>query len=578
MEDEERGLELMNMGLDRFAAIVIASDPREVADIARGYSSAIVVGRRLMDLELPGNLKSEYVDNPENVLWMVPEATLDFFVVNIHSIRVCLEVVEAVGGELAAHVPDFTPPVSSEEVSMLGRSLSAIGEDGHVVEGTSEDCDRLRSAIDRLDDAVSRHFEDANSRLNEALQGCSVTISGDEIIPLLGMADDPGIRPLLSREVRDAYGDVCTNLLNDICSNLNLSPMDAHPIEESLPDDVSYPLQLHQPALKRMRCELESSLHVHELGLRQTAARELSVFKPVIGELIEWVLEFDSLFAVGLFAREYGLTMPELVSEPLLDMKGGMNIFLAAGGQEVEPVSYALGVERENLRGDRITLLSGVNSGGKTSLLDLLAQCIVLGHMGFPVPAERLTLGVTDSFYYFNKSRGTLSAGAFEATLRNFAPVSRPGAKIVLADELEAITEPGASARIVAGILDSIHDEPDNLAVVVSHLAEQITEHCSWPVRVDGIEASGLDANFNLVIDRNPRYDYLARSTPELIVERLVLGSADDDRQFYMRLKEKFSERDAGSQPEQTCVKSLFRRHSHSLDGSPASQDCTYPQ
>jgi len=39
-------------------------------------------------------------------------------------------------------------------------------------------------------------------------------------------------------------------------------------------------------------------------------------------------------------------------------------------------------------------LLSGVNSGGKTSTLELLAQTVILAHMGFPVPSERCELGL----------------------------------------------------------------------------------------------------------------------------------------------------------------------------------------
>ena len=41
-------------------------------------------------------------------------------------------------------------------------------------------------------------------------------------------------------------------------------------------------------------------------------------------------------------------------------------------------------------------------------------------------------------------------------------------------------------------------------------------------LRVDGIEATGLDSNLELMVDRTPKRNHLARSTPELIVKRLV--------------------------------------------------------
>ncbi|CAJ38225.1 DNA mismatch repair protein [Methanocella arvoryzae] len=112
--------------------------------------------------------------------------------------------------------------------------------------------------------------------------------------------------------------------------------------------------------------------------------------------------------------------------------------------------------------------------------------------------------------------------------------------KVVLVDELESITEPGASAKIIAGILETLHDNDGSIAVFVSHLAEQILENTQCAVRVDGIEAKGLDQNLNLIVDRTPRYNYLAKSTPELIVERLTRTSDGDQKEFYGRLLQKF--------------------------------------
>ena len=59
--------------------------------------------------------------------------------------------------------------------------------------------------------------------------------------------------------------------------------------------------------------------------------------------------------------------------------------------------------------------------------------------------------------------------------------------------------------------------------MLVTHLAPAILEATGRKdLRVDGIEATGLDADLELMVDRNPKRNYLARSTPELIVKRLV--------------------------------------------------------
>jgi len=156
------------------------------------------------------------------------------------------------------------------------------------------------------------------------------------------------------------------------------------------------------------------------------------------------------------------------------------------------------------------------------------------------VPAISCRIGLFPELYYFSKSRGTLSAGAFETAMRKFAVVENEKRKLVLADELEAITEPGASARIIACMLDELNRR-DCAAVFVSHLAEDVRRYTETVVRVDGIAAEGLDENNNLRVCRSPRYNYLAKSTPELILERLVRSTEGREREFYARLLAKFS-------------------------------------
>ena len=94
---------------------------------------------------------------------------------------------------------------------------------------------------------------------------------------------------------------------------------------------------------------------------------------------------------------------------------------------------------------------------------------------------------------------------------------------MILADELEAITEPGAGARIIAGMLIAARSQPGTSMMLVTHLAPAIIKASGRDdFRVDGIEARGLDSNLELIVDRTPIRNHLARSTPELIVKRLV--------------------------------------------------------
>jgi DNA mismatch repair protein MutS2 len=249
---------------------------------------------------------------------------------------------------------------------------------------------------------------------------------------------------------------------------------------------------------------------------------------------VDAALERDVQLAIARFGADFECTMPEFGGEGFV-IDGGRSPLLDVPVPEVEPVDY---------RVEDVALLSGVNSGGKTSMLDLVALVVTLAHMGLPVPADHARVERIEELHYHAKTQGTLDAGAFESTLREFGElvtdVSADRPVLVLVDELESITEPGASANIMAGILEALA-ERDATAVFVSHLAREIREVTSADISLDGIEARGLEDG-QLKVDRSPVKGRLARSTPELIVEKLADGDggSDDERSFYASLLEKF--------------------------------------
>jgi dsDNA-specific endonuclease/ATPase MutS2 len=59
-------------------------------------------------------------------------------------------------------------------------------------------------------------------------------------------------------------------------------------------------------------------------------------------------------------------------------------------------------------------------------------------------------------------------------------------------------------------------------------------------VRVDGIEAKGLDEQYNLIVDRTPKMNCLARSTPELILKRIYENSDGKIKEVYGEILKKF--------------------------------------
>jgi len=371
----------------------------------------------------------------------------------------------------------------------------------------------------------------ANDELKRRIENSSLTLGGSDL--LSAMSRGEGVRELIESQMRGVYAEVLAAARARAASELDLVGVEAARLEEVFPAEFCYPLELDRQALRSFEQDIASRREERGLKAKRELARALQGKRQAAGEMVRAVMEFDFVHALGRFALEERLAFPDIAEEACLCFEQGRHLFL----RDAEPVSYALGGAGHD---EKVALLSGVNSGGKTTLLDLIAQIAILAHMGLPVPAISCRIGLFPELYYFSKSRGTLSAGAFETAMRKFAVVENEKRKLVLADELEAITEPGASARIIACMLDELNRR-DCAAVFVSHLAEDVRRYTETVVRVDGIAAEGLDENNNLRVCRSPRYNYLAKSTPELILERLVRSTEGREREFYARLLAKFS-------------------------------------
>lgn len=248
-------------------------------------------------------------------------------------------------------------------------------------------------------------------------------------------------------------------------------------------------------------------------------------------EEINETIKFDYEFTLGSFAYEYELTAPIFTEN--IELEGALHLELSdkKGEPGIQKIDYKL-TEDEN-----IALLTGANSGGKTTLLETLTQISIMAQMGLPVSADYAEVKILDEVYHFSKKR-SLDAGAFESFLNVFIPiVTTNSEKLVLLDELEGITELDAAVKIISTFIDMIK-ETNSYGVIVTHMARELMSYTN--IRVDGIEAKGLDEHNNLIVDRTPKMHFLANSTPELILKRIYEKSDDDLKQVYARILEKF--------------------------------------
>ena len=449
---------------------------------------------------------------------MIPEYTLDWFTNNRKTLKVLLDLIQwRDEGQETLHPALEAIFQETNGLEQLASVFAMIGDAGDV-----EEMEKIR---DGLWSTAKKLEENLNQQITAEMESVTLDLSGSDMLEAL--ADAATFQRKLASATEDVMNDILERGRTEFSSYLEAGGLQA-------PFDLyssNWPVKLNRGALDKINDELERRINDGRNDHLLRLATKLADLKPLCETAIQRLIEHDMWYSIASWAIQYNATLPELVEHGIW-FEQGRHLFIEG---DVQPVSYGLG--RAAPKGDQqsIALLTGANSGGKTTLLELVAHIAILAHMGLPVPAQHAEVGRVDALHVLAKSGGTQSAGALETTLVDLANVvSNAQPKLILADELEAITEPGAGARIIAGMLRAAQQQSNSSMVLVTHLAPAILDaYGNDDLRIDGIEAKGLDEHLELIVDRTPKRNCLARSTPELIVRRLVERSSGDAKDVF---------------------------------------------
>ena len=327
------------------------------------------------------------------------------------------------------------------------------------------------------------------------------------------------------------------------------SSVDLARVREAMPGQPVDARSFVEETLRTLAGDLRTAVTDREAEVADRLSDVLAETEQAVERAVSAVGEIAFEVSLARFALAFELTRPELVEQRATGVVDARNLALVDSGVAVQPVTYAVGEHGLSVpganrppTGDRVAVLTGANSGGKTTLLETLCQVQLLAQMGLPVPAARAEVGVVDTVV-FHRRHASFNAGVLESTLQTVVPpVSEADRTLMLVDEFEAITEPGRAADLLHGLVTLTVDS-DALGVFVTHLADDL-EPLPDRARVDGIFAEGLTPGLDLEVDYQPRFETVGRSTPEFIVSRLVANATDRaERSGYEHLAESIGER-----------------------------------
>ncbi|WP_137286232.1 MutS-related protein [Halorussus salinisoli] len=381
----------------------------------------------------------------------------------------------------------------------LEAAASALSDldGGNVARGVDEELDDLRDSLSSVE-ALSADSLDAMEEIREEARAGAEF--GEVVVDYVASETDAGFQ-----RIRDAT-----------------------------PDDAVDATDFVTATLRDLTADLREAVEERERSVARRLRGRIAETRDAIDAAKAAVSDLAFHLSLARFAHDFDLTRPAFTEEGFA-VRNARNVSIEASEESVQPITYAVGghdLSGESASeapappdGDRVSVLTGANSGGKTTLLETMCQVALLAQMGLPVPAERAELSISEDIV-FHRRHASFNAGVLESTLRSIVPPLTDGANtLMLVDEFEAITEPGSAADLLHGLVRLTVDR-GALGVFVTHLADDL-KPLPEKARKDGIFAEGLDDDLELEVDYQPRFGTVGKSTPEFIVSRLLAGADD---------------------------------------------------
>jgi len=448
---------------------VVASIPSSDAAVVRREIGSVEEVRRMLAEEgklLPGRLP-----DPTTALDALGIVGMRLEAGTLLDLAVVLRAAADLRRRLSAPPAERRPNLAE-----IGRSmpdlmsacrpvLEGVDGEGKILDGASAELRRIRSAAARVGDTVRRMLERTlrDPRAQAVIQDDFVTQrNGRFVIPV--RTDAP----------RAVSGIV-------------------HASSSSGATRFVEPLETVELNNDLVRLAEEESAEQDRL-----VASWSDSFRAVLPEVeagVRGLARVDELQARGLFAEASGGTAPNVVAggpirlesvrHPLLDRR------MREEGTGSVPASFRLDPA------DRVMLLSGPNTGGKTVALKTIGLAVLMAQAGIPVSAASLDLPVyrqvradIGDHQSIQADLSTYSAH-IGAVIRFLASPDPPA--LFLFDEIGTGTEPAEGAALSQAILESLLRpsllRPGITAVATTHLAALK----AWAFQCEGASCAALE-------------------------------------------------------------------------------------
>jgi DNA mismatch repair protein MutS2 len=189
--------------------------------------------------------------------------------------------------------------------------------------------------------------------------------------------------------------------------------------------------------------------------LRELTER-LQAVGPAMVAAAETIALFDGIFARARFARDFDAALPEFSENGELRLEAARHPVLEDKLQRENRAIVAMNLALN--REERLLVISGPNTGGKTVALKTAGLAALAAQSGIPVAAQRAVLPLFDHVLVDIGDEQSIAAdlSTFSAHMLNLKSILATATRdsLVLADEMGTGTAPEEGAALAVALLE----------------------------------------------------------------------------------------------------------------------------
>ena len=186
--------------------------------------------------------------------------------------------------------------------------------------------------------------------------------------------------------------------------------------------------------------------------------------------LLDYIYHLDVYISVAGVAKERGFVMAQALpaEDNVMDMRGVFHPMLK------KPIANDVVISKEN----NIVFLTGANMAGKSTFMKTFGICVLLAHVGFPVPAQSMTFSVREGLFTTINLPDCLNQGFshFYAEVRRLKrcakSVNRWPRLVIIFDELFRGTNVKDAYDATVAVTEAFSEKDSCIFMISTHIIE----------------------------------------------------------------------------------------------------------